>query len=455
MAGKIEYSLGLDNRSFLGGLTGANQALELLGKAVAGVGFVGRQVFQEIERGAALKDLSNRTGETVENLFKLQFAFEQSGIAAGSVPTTMLRFQKALSGIGETGENTSEAFTALKLNIASLQGLDTPTALAKVFDGLNGLDRNSAADVAGRIFGRGSSGDILQLARDADGFAQSLADAARQAALFERSAAAFDQLGDTLGQIKLELRGVFAAIAEDITPAMQVMLDAFRGRDVERFAEALKLSLVVAFGESVNFFAKALQAVFAAVPDMMNAVSIGASGIGDRLVASLIEAFASYQIQATQDLPVGSPLREESAASAALLAQVAAELRGEAAGFDDVMGAVADGIGAALRAETRNIIDTSAYRAALTALGGGPLAPTLRPGGGAGATPAFAGGSALSVEANALERVGASFGGVGSSQLNQHARQTAANTRESAKALYKINAVLERIASQDETLAHV
>ncbi len=452
--GSIDYSLGLETAGILGKITGVNQAFELLGKAIDGVGAIGRSVFQEIERGAALKDLSNRTGETVGNLFQLQFAFEQSGIAAGSVPGTLLRFQKSLSGVGEMGENTAEAFAALKLNIADLRDLDSPTALAKVFQGLNGLDRNSAADVASRSFGRGSSCDILQLARDSDGFAQSLADAARQAALFERNADAFDKFGDTIGQIKLELRGVFSALASDITPALQVLLDTFRSGDVQSFGEALRLSLTIAFSESVNFFAKALQAVFASIPDMMKAVQIGAGGIGDRLTANLLEAVAGFQTSATQDLPVGDPFREEMAASSALLGQVADELRGGAAGISDVVAAVADGVTKAITADTKGIIDTAGLRAQLAALGiGVGVAPAARVAGGTPANPfsGVAGGSGFG-DANALERVGASFGGGASSNLANSARQTAVNTRESAKALYKVNETLERMSSRDRNL---
>ena len=52
--------------------------------------------------------------------------------------------------------------------------LALPAALDAIFGGLNKLDRNTAAGVAAKIFGRGASGDILQLARDAEGFAGAL-----------------------------------------------------------------------------------------------------------------------------------------------------------------------------------------------------------------------------------------------------------------------------------------
>lgn len=455
--GSIDYSLGLETSGILGKLTGVNQAFDLLVKVIDGVGAIGGRVFQEIERGAALKDLSNRTGETVGNLFQLQFAFEQSGIAAGNVPGTLLRFQKSLSGVGEMGENTAEAFAALKLNIADLRNLDSPTALAKIFQGLNGLDRNSAADVAARIFGRGSSGDILQLARDSEGFADSLRDAGRQAALFERSADAFDKFGDTIGQIKLELRGVFATIAQDITPALQVMLDAFKSRDTQTFGEALRLSLTIAFSESVNFFARALQAVFAALPGMWEAVKLGAGSVGDQMVASLLDSFATYQTSATQDLPVGDALREEMASSSALLGQVADEMRSGATSAKEVVETFSKAISAGLSSDKRNIIDTTEWRAQLAALGvGGAMANIARGGGASPANPftGVAGGSAFG-DANALERVGASFGGGASSNLTNSARQTANNTRESAKALYKMNSLLERMESRDRSIANV
>ena len=84
---KIEYSLGLSTNDFLGALSKAACGLAGLAGACgvtvsAGAAFAG--ILQQIEKGAALNDLSKRTGESVDSLFKLQRGFTLAGANAGN-----------------------------------------------------------------------------------------------------------------------------------------------------------------------------------------------------------------------------------------------------------------------------------------------------------------------------------------------------------------------------------
>lgn len=452
MSSRLEYSLGLATGSFLGPLGAANAGLAAFSVTAGALGGVLAGVFNEINRGGNLKDLSNRTAETVGDLFQLQFAFEQSGIAASSVAPILQKYRAALSGVGEMGESTAEAFTLIGTSLEELRGMNAPQALQAIFAGLNGLDRNTAAGVAGKIFGRGQAGEILQLARDAKDFAGALGESAAQAALFQRSADAFDRIGDALGEIKLQLRGVFAAIAEDITPALNVMLQALKTGDFATLGEVARLSLTIGFGEAVNFLAKGLQAVFLSIPDMMGAAISAFSSIGDTIVAGLLDAWATFLTVTTQNLPVGSGLREEIASSAALAGQTADAMREEAAnGIKGSVAAVAAGIKTAITADTSGIIDTAATRQALAALTtiGQAVAASPRGPGGLSANNVLTSSTKTLGDANALERIGALFGGGSSSSLADSSRQTAANTRESSKTLYKVSATLEKMAAQN------
>lgn len=303
MSSKLEYSLGLSTTNFLGGIVGANQAVELFDKALSAVGSITEKVFGEIARGGALQDLSARTGESVGNLFKLQFAFEQSGVAAGNVGGVLLKFQKSLSGVGEMGENTAEAFKALGLSTAELASLDSPAALMKFFDAVNKLDRNSAADVVSRIFGRGAAGDILQLARDSKDFGENIKFSAEQAALFQRNAKAFDEFGDSIGKIKLQINGIFAGLAEEITPALNAIGPAL---EQGKIGELLEAELTYGFGASVNFFSKALQRMFAAIPGMWMAAVNGAAGLTTGALGGLVKGAGPGVLTAFSPLmPIG------------------------------------------------------------------------------------------------------------------------------------------------------
>lgn len=293
MAGKIEYALGLTTGGFLGPLGSASARLAGFIGLAGGLGGAMAGIFAEINRGGALKDLSNRTAESVQNLFQLQFAFEQSGVAAGSVASVLQKYRAALSGVGEMGESTAEAFQLIGTSIEDLKRLDAPQALEAVFSGLNKLDRNTAAGVAAKIFGRGASGDILQLARDSEGFAAALKDAAAQGATFDRMANAFDNIGDQLGRLKLQARGIFLGLATDIGPALNGIFTTLADRDFQTLGKIAELSLTVAFEKSVNFLASALTKLFAALPNLIKgAGSAGAGAVGAPILGWFAEKYA-------------------------------------------------------------------------------------------------------------------------------------------------------------------
>ncbi len=230
-AGEMRFALGLATGNFLGPLLAAGGAVTSFLTAALGLGSTIHQVFAQIEKGGALNDLSKRTGESVANLFSLEHAFKQSGLSADNVSTVLFQLQRALSGVNEMGEDTATAFRALGLSIDDLRNLGSPEALQKIFDGLNTLNANDAAGAISKIFGRGAAAGVLQLSRDSEDFKNSLREAATQAALFERNAAAFDRFGDTIGTIKLNIQGIFVGLAAAGAGPLQKLLDILKHFD--------------------------------------------------------------------------------------------------------------------------------------------------------------------------------------------------------------------------------
>ncbi len=231
-AGTLNFVLGLNAGSFLGPLNTVAGRLAAITGGILSFGTVVKGVFDAIERGGKLTDLRARTGATEADLYSLQEAFAVVGVEANALPGMIIRLQKSMSGVGEMGEKTSEAFAAMGLNIEQLKRMNAPAQFNAILTALSGMDRNSAVDVASRIFGREGAGNIVQLAGDAQGFRETLADAAREAAVFGRNAAAFDKLGDTFTRIKGQLGGMFAGIAESLVPTLQSLADALKELDL-------------------------------------------------------------------------------------------------------------------------------------------------------------------------------------------------------------------------------
>jgi hypothetical protein len=128
MNGVLAYTLGLEAGGFNAAITGANQNLgsflstaarvtgvtALTAAAIGGakqlldlVGGIG----EAFERGAHFEHLSKRTGETVQNLFLLEKGFKAAGLPADNLGHVLFMLQKAMGGVNEMGESTSEIFT--------------------------------------------------------------------------------------------------------------------------------------------------------------------------------------------------------------------------------------------------------------------------------------------------------------------------------------------------------
>jgi hypothetical protein len=247
MAGVLSFALGLETSAFSGALDRAGNRLlaflsigKLVSETIEGV-------WGAIERGGALNDLSARTGESVATLYELQEAFKVVGISSDSVPFMINRFNKSLSGVGDMGEKTVGAFDALGLSMDDLKKMDAPAQLSAVAEKLALLDKGSGMDVASRLFGREGAANMMQLTRDVQSFRETLAESAREAAVFARNAAAFDKLGDTITRLKGSLSGMFAGIAEGVVPTLQGVADALNQIDLVAIGQNIGTMFTGAF----------------------------------------------------------------------------------------------------------------------------------------------------------------------------------------------------------------
>lgn len=220
MSGILQFTLGLTTGGFVSNLDRASSKLKGFVAGIIGIGSITDGVWRAIEKGAALKDLSEQTGETVGNLYRMQRALGAVGIDGQEAGNMLFMLNKALGGVSETGEPTAFVFNQLGLNIRELKTLNGPAALAAIGAQLNKLDNASATAAAGRIFGRYSAREFLQLARNTDQFTRSLAGSRMQAELFNRYAGTFHNLEVTLKALKENSNAIFQGLAAGVAPAL-------------------------------------------------------------------------------------------------------------------------------------------------------------------------------------------------------------------------------------------
>ena len=237
MSESLSYAVRLDSSGFASGLRYAQKSLSAfrigLANALVSKGFSLLQqaasrfastLRSSLDLGSELTHLSAETGATVSQLLVLRQTFQDCGVPAGSLSTSLVMMQKALSGISETGQRTEGVFAALGLDIGELRKMspsDAFQAIGSAIGSLGSAADRTAASVA--IFGRSgaalnrvfSNPDAIRQARDSLGSMPSI-----MALNASRAEAWQTSMGRLQTQIQGGVMGALSAIApvlEDIS----------------------------------------------------------------------------------------------------------------------------------------------------------------------------------------------------------------------------------------------
>ena len=239
MANVLEFALGLETGGFVTKVLSAEAALGGLKKMAEGIEFVFRKMDQSIERAAALEALHKRTGESVGTLYQLQEAFKAVELSADTVPTTILRIQRALSGVNEMGLSTSTAFARLHLNIGSLKNLDATAQIDAIAGALARMPKEQATGLASQLFGRFGMGDMLQISRSGAQFDEALSKARQFAGIYNLLAPLAEKYERTLSYAKMQWEAIWSEVALQLLPVLQEVLDKVQRLNVTKFAQNL------------------------------------------------------------------------------------------------------------------------------------------------------------------------------------------------------------------------
>jgi hypothetical protein len=434
----LTFSLGLTSGGFLQQIGAAQAGLGRLLGVTVGLGGVMAGVWKTIEHGAALHDLSLMTGETVENLFKLERGFELAGASASSVQGVLYRLNKALGGVNEMGEPTKDIFAAMGLSIENLKSKGGAAALSDVLAAMARLNRAQAASAAGKIFGRGGAQEMLLLANNAGDFARGMQAAAAGAARMQERAAAFDQLTDSIKLLKGQLTDLFIGPAGAFADMANSLVAAFQQGQL---GTVVTLSFNAAFETSVAYLSNLL-----ANPDFWGGFAETALAVFAKLGVALLQILSGpiRMISEKGLLTMGIPIP-----GADKIPEMISDL--EARNSKLVAEFFASGSGKLGAAHRLASEITTPSQALLNDLLGS-LAEAAGAGHRGGAGDLAGRGSRVKLgklaDANSLERIGAIFGG-GAADWG---RDTAKNTAKIATRVDRTNALLTMMAGRDFTL---
>jgi hypothetical protein len=233
--------IGLGKIGIAAGIAGA--AAKVGSKVIEAAFDAARQVVegfgQAIDLGGRLTDLSSRTGETAGKLLVLEKAFTNTGVSSDAVGTSLNKMQKFMVDAAQGGQAQADALNRLGITMSELAG-KTPTEQMAVFaQRIAGIqDPAQRAEAAMSIFGK-SGGELLPILQNFSGEIEAASgQLGSMPGVMDRSAKAFDSLGENMETINSKVMQFAAGFLEGALPALNKFTSALSGVDAAGWGQA-------------------------------------------------------------------------------------------------------------------------------------------------------------------------------------------------------------------------
>ena len=291
--------------SSFGGMVKAGAVLGA-GIAVLGAAFRAARATAEsfgaaLDLGGRLSELKSQTGESAGNLMVLERAFENTGIGAQNVGSSINKLQRFMAEAATGGESQIDVMNRMGLSMSDLEG-KTPTEQMRVFaDHIASIESpTERAAIAMEIFGR-SGGKMLPLLMS---FSQELDGAKGELgsmpAIMDKSSEAFDTLSDKLAVIKGKAVEVAAGFLEDALPALNAFAEQIAGVDAAGWGKRMMESILRVSDTLAGAFINS----GVAVDTIGLALEAYAKGFGNVLLNGIITAGNFLKNYFTSDIPL-------------------------------------------------------------------------------------------------------------------------------------------------------
>ena len=203
----------------------------------AGLGlFTGRYA----AAGDKFAKMADRIGVGVEELQRLQFAFDIGGVSAERSGRALEYFARS---VGEAHKGTGEAaeiFTAMGISLKNEDGTlkTTRELLDEVADAMSRQeDPAKKAFAAQRLFGRSGMALVNALSQGATGLRTLGDEANRYGLISEKEARRAEDFIDAMTRLKASVSGVGNALGAELLPALIPAIDNLKEWTVENRAE--------------------------------------------------------------------------------------------------------------------------------------------------------------------------------------------------------------------------
>lgn len=202
-----------------------------------------------IDAGGQLADMMARTGASGEQLFILQRAFENAGIAGEKVPSVLNRMQKALADLDNSG-----TFASIGLDIRKLAADDPAESFMAIGRAISELPTpTERAAMAMKIFGK-AGGELLVVMNDGQAFANAAKQVGGLGKTLGDNAARLDQISDAMGLLGVKSQQIGAEVAVELLPALEKLAAALEQMDLGDETKMM-IDFAKAIGDAAGFAA--------------------------------------------------------------------------------------------------------------------------------------------------------------------------------------------------------
>jgi hypothetical protein len=214
-----------------------------------------------LDLGGELSDLSSRTGETAGNLLILQRAFDNAGVGADKVGSSINKLQKFMEDAARGGKRQSETLDALGLTYDDLSGKTPTEQMALLAERISGIEHpGKRAAFTMQVFG-GKAGDMLPLLTN---FSGEMENAQKQLGsmpgVMDRSANSFDAISDNIEVAKGKFLEFAAGLLESVSPAIELVTTLLTRFDAA--GAGMKLGeIITGASKAMGGFGAALDAI--------------------------------------------------------------------------------------------------------------------------------------------------------------------------------------------------
>jgi len=238
-----------------------------------------------LDLGGTMADLSARTGETAGNLMILRRAFDNSGVGADKVGTSINKLQKFMDDAAQGSEKQNEVLGRLGLTMADMAGKTPTEQMGMLAEKINGVtDSGERSALAMSVFGK-AGGQLLPFLADFSGGMQTAQDQlGSMPDVLDRSSGAFDNISDNIAVAKGKFLEFAAGLLDKIAPALELATDLMTRFDAA--GAGMKL------GEIITGASNAM----GGFTDALNAIKIGEFGLAFKI------AFGSIKLQAADSI---------------------------------------------------------------------------------------------------------------------------------------------------------